>query len=236
MADNSKWSNIKSKKVINDAKNNFFTKLVKETTVAARSRTEPAFNPRFRLAIQNDQVANRPKEAILRAISKANQGGLAAYHEVTYEGYGRHGAAIIVVCMTDKMIKTIANVRVIFTKYGSSLQKSGAITFFDHKESFTIPTADMKNQDDFTLGLIDAGAEALENDGAYIHVICTIEDIGKIEKDMETLAISPASAGLKYILHTIVQVSDAELVKLIKLIDGLRDDDDVQKAYHNITN
>lgn len=75
------------------------------------------------MAIQNAEVANRPKEAILRAISKASQGGLAAYHEVTYEGYGRHGAAIIVVCMTDKMIRTIDNVRAIFTKYGSSLEK-----------------------------------------------------------------------------------------------------------------
>lgn len=237
MAGHSKWSNIKRKKVVNDAKKSkIFTKLIKELTVAARSGgVEPAFNPRLRLAIQNAKGANMPKDAILRAISKASGNDVAVYHEVTYEGYGTHGVAIMVVCMTDKVIRTVANVRAIFAKYGGSLEKSGAITFlFDYKGVFTIPAADIKDQDDFTLGLIDAGAEALENDGLFTHVICAIEDFGKVQKHLETLAIAPTSAGLQYIPHTFVHVSDAALLKLIKLIDALRDDDDVQKVYHNI--
>ncbi|CAH2559997.1 YebC/PmpR family DNA-binding transcriptional regulator [Cardinium endosymbiont of Oedothorax gibbosus] len=237
MAGHSKWSNIKHKKGVNDAKKSkIFTKLAKEITVAARSAGgEPEFNPRLRLAVQNAKGANMPKEAILRAISKASGHDVAAYHEVTYEGCGPHGVAIMVVCMTDKIVRTVANVRAIFTKYGGSLEKSGAIAFlFDYKGVFTIPAADIKGQDDFTLGLIDAGAEALENDVAYAHVICGVEDFGKVQKHLETLAIAPTSAGLKYIPRTLVQVSDAAFLKLIKLIDALKDDDDIQKVYHNI--
>ncbi|WP_419241345.1 YebC/PmpR family DNA-binding transcriptional regulator [Cardinium endosymbiont of Nabis limbatus] len=237
MAGHSKWSNIKRKKGVNDAKKSkIFTKLVKEITVAAKSGgSEPELNPRLRLAIQNAKGANVPKDAILRAITKASGSDVAAYHEVTYEGYGTHGVAIMVVCMTDKIVRTVANVRAIFTKYGGSLEKSGAITFlFDYKGIFTIPVANIKDHDDFTLGLIDAGAEALEDDGASIHVICAIEDFGKLQKHLETLAIAPTSAGLEYIPHTLVQVSDAALPKIIKLIEALRDEDDVQKVYHNI--
>lgn len=237
MAGHSKWSNIKRKKGVNDAKKSkIFTKLVKEITVAARNGgAEPAFNPRLRLAIQNAKGANMPKDAILRAITKASSHDVAAYHEVTYEGYGTHGVAIMVVCMTDKIIRTVANVRAIFTKYGGSLEKNGAITFlFDYKGVFSIATADITDQEDFTLGLIDAGAEALENDEDATHVICAIEDFGRVQKHLEQLAIAPIAAGLSYIPHTLVQVSDAALVQLIKLIDALRDDDDVQKVYHNI--
>ncbi|WP_243517996.1 MULTISPECIES: YebC/PmpR family DNA-binding transcriptional regulator [unclassified Candidatus Cardinium] len=237
MAGHSKWSNIKRKKGVNDAKKSkIFTKLVKEITVAARSGSaEPALNPRLRLAIQNAKGANMPKDAILRAISKASGNDGSVYHEVTYEGYGTSGVAIMVVCMTDKVIRTVANVRAIFSKYGGSLEKNGAITFlFDYKSVFTIPEGDVEDQDDFTLGLIDAGAESLENDGGFLHVVCAIEDFGKVQKHLETVAIAPTSAGLEYIPHTFVQVSDIALPKLIKLIDALQDDDDVQKVYHNI--
>ncbi|AXI24361.1 Putative transcriptional regulatory protein [Cardinium endosymbiont of Sogatella furcifera] len=235
MAGHSKWSNIKRKKGVNDAKKSkIFTKLVKEITVAARSGGEE-LNPRLRLAIQNAKGANMPKDAILRAISKASGHEAAAYQEVTYEGYGTHGVAIMVVCMTDKIIRTVANVRAIFTKYGGSLEKNGSITFlFDYKGVFTLPTADIKDQDAFALALIDAGAEALENDEDATHVICAIEDFGRVQKYFEKLAIAPTAAGLEYIPHTFVQVSDAALLKLVKLIDALRDDDDVQKVYHNI--
>lgn len=237
MAGHSKWSNIKRKKGVNDAKRSkTFTKLAKELTVAARSGgSEPEFNPRLRLAIQNAKGANMPKEAILRAINKASGSDAAAYHEVTYEGYGPYGVAIMVVCMTDKVIRTVANVRAIFAKHGGSLEKNGAITFlFDYKGVFTVAEADIPDQDAFTLGLIEAGAEALENDGPFAHVICPIEEFGKVQKHLESLPIAPTDAGLQYIPHTFVQVGDEGLVKLIKLIDALKDEDDVQKVYHNI--
>ncbi len=189
----------------------------------------------MRLAIQNAKGANMPKDPILRAISKASSHDVATYHEVTYEGYGPDGVAIMVVCMTDKVIRTVANVRAIFAKYGGSLEKNGAITFlFDYKGFFTIPSVDIKDDDDFTLGLIDAGAEALESDGAFAHVICAVENFRNIQKHLEAQSIAPTFAGLEYIAHTFVQVSDATLPKLIKLIDALKDDDDVQKVYHNI--
>lgn len=237
MAGHSKWSNIKRKKGVNDAKKSkVFTKLVKEITVAARSSgPDPTFNPRLRLAIQNAKGVNLPKDSIMRAITKANGHDGAVYQEVTYEGYGTNGVAIMVVCMTDKIVRTVANVRAIFTKHGGSLEKRGSITFlFDYKGVFTIPTADIQNEDDFTLALIDAGAESVENEGLTMDVCCAIEDFGKIQKHLESMAVTPISAGLQYIPHTFIQVSDDGLSKLIKLIDALEDDDDVQKVYHNI--
>ncbi|WP_260215045.1 YebC/PmpR family DNA-binding transcriptional regulator [Candidatus Cardinium hertigii] len=213
-----------------------FTKLVKEITVAARSGgTEPECNPRLRLALQNAKGANMPKEAMLRAISKGNKSDADDYQEVIYEGYGSKGVAIMVVCMTEKITRTVANVRAIFTKYGGSLEKSGAISFlFDHKGVFTIATADIKHVDDFILALIDSGAETLENDGEYIYATCAIEHFGKLQKQLEKLAVTPIYAGLQYIPYTLVEVHDADLPKLIKLIDALNDHDDVQKVYHNM--
>ncbi|TDG94802.1 YebC/PmpR family DNA-binding transcriptional regulator [Cardinium endosymbiont of Culicoides punctatus] len=237
MAGHSKWSNIKRKKGVNDAKKSkIFTKLVKEISVASRTGgAEPEFNPRLRLAIQNAKGANMPKEAILRAISKGDGNHANEYSEVTYEGYGSNGVAIMVVCMTDKITRTVANVRAIFSKYGGSLEKSGSISFlFNHKGVLSIPSSDIKNQDDFILELIDSGAEETENDGEDMHITCAVEDFGKLQKQLEKFNITPSYAGLQYMPHTFVVLSDEALQQLMKLIDALEDDDDVQKVYHNI--
>lgn len=237
MAGHSKWSNIKRKKGVNDAKKSkIFTKLVKEISVAARTGgAEPEFNPRLRLAIQNAKGANMPKEAIIRAISKGDSNNTSEYSEVTYEGYGSNGVAIMVVCMTDKITRTVSNVRAIFSKYGGSLEKSGSISFlFNHKGVFSILATDIKHEDEFILELIDSGAEELENDGEYMHITCAIEDFGKVQKQLDKLCITPNYAGLQHIPHTFVVLNDEALQRLMKLIDVLEDDDDIQKVYHNI--
>jgi YebC/PmpR family DNA-binding regulatory protein len=236
MAGHSKWSNIKRKKELNDAKRSkVFTKLVKEISVAARcGGSDPLFNPRLRLAVQNAKGANMPKEAILRAISKGKNDSVE-YTEVTYEGYGSNGVAIMVGCMTDKITRTVANVRAVFSKYGGSLEKNGSLSFlFHHRGVFTIPTASVQNEDELVLALIDAGAEDLESEKGYIHATCAVEHFGELQKQLEILYIVPIYAGLQYIPHTLVKVPDDALPKIFKLIDALKDDEDVQKVYHNM--
>ncbi len=237
MAGHSKWSNIKRKKEVNDAKKSkVFTKLAKEITVASRQGgPEPEFNPRLRLAIQNAKGANMPKEAILRAINKGDTTQGDEYQEVTYEGYGPHGVAIMVVCMTDKITRTVANVRTLFSKHGGSLEKKGSIAFlFNHKGVFTIPISDETNEETFALELIDSGAETIEIQEETIHITCAIEDFGNVQKQLEKRSIIPIHAGLQHIPHTFTTLTDEALIKLTKLIDALEDDDDVQKVYHNI--
>ena len=239
MAGHSKWSNIKRKKGANDAKKSkIFTKLVKEIGIASeQGGSDPTFNPRLRLAIQNAKGANVPKESILRAINNPAK-DQKEYNEVTYEGYGAHGVAIMVVCMTEKITRTVASVRAIFTKHGGRLEKNGAITFlFDHKGCFTVAVADVQNEDELILTLIDAGAEVIESDdeAVALHITCAVEDFGRVQKKLEQLGKVPTYAGLDYIPNTLVELSDEVLPKLMKLIDALEEDDDVQKVYHNIS-
>lgn len=237
MAGHSKWSNIKRKKGENDAKKSkIFSKLSKEITVACRNgNTDPALNPQLRLAIQNAKGMNMSKEAIARAISKHN-GPNEEYQEVIYEGYGSHGVALIVVCMTNKITRTVANIRAIFSRNGGSLAKSGSLSFlFDQKGCFSIPITAINNEDDTLLALIDAGSEDIENDGEFLHITCPVEAFGTIQKKLETLGITPNYSGLQYIPNKLVELNDQELQKLIKLIDTLEDDEDVQRVHHNIS-
>lgn len=237
MAGHSKWSNIRRKKEINDAKKSkIFTKLIKEITVATQcGGSEPAFNPRLRLAVQNAKGANMPKEAILRAIRKGNDVNTDNYHEATYEGYGSQGVAIMVVCMTDKITRTVAHLRSIFNKYGGSLEKSGSVSFlFQQKGIFTIPMAAIQSEEQFTLSLIDVGVEELENEDDDIHAICSVAHFGAVQKQLEKLTITPTYSGLHYMPNSLVEVGDIGLPKLVKLIETLRDEDDVQQVFHNI--
>ncbi|AWN82279.1 YebC/PmpR family DNA-binding transcriptional regulator [Candidatus Cardinium hertigii] len=237
MAGHSKWSNIKRKKEINDAKRSkIFTKLAKEITVAARNGSpDPTLNLRLRLAIQNAKGANMTKEAILRAIHKGNKMDSSVYEEVNYEGVGPHGVAIMVTCMTDKVIRTVANVRTIFTKYGGSLEKSGSISFlFDHKAVFIIPLGVIKQEDDFVLALIDAGAETVEKGEETMYTTCSVAHFGRVQQQLEATAVTPVYCGLQYIPHTFVEVNNEALVKLNKLVRALKEEEDVQQVYHNI--
>ena len=237
MAGHSKWSNIKRKKGANDAKRSkLFSKLVREITVAVNlGGSDPEFNPRLRLAIQNAKGVNMPKEPIARAISKGEGGDATTYTEVTYEGYGGHGVAIIVTSMTDKITRTIANVRAAFSKYGGSLEKNGAVAFlFDRKGVFVIPKSSVKDEESLTLALIDAGADDLEQEEGYFHTLCPVEAFGSVQKELEKLNIVPAEANLQYLPHTPLTLTDEALLKVMKLIEVLEDDEDVQKVYHNI--
>jgi len=237
MSGHSKWSTIKHKKGAKDAKRGkIFTKLIKELTVATREGgPDPAGNPRLRLAIQNAKGANMPKDTIDRAVKKASGEGGAEYVEVTFEGYGPSGVAIFTECMTDNNNRTVSNVRAIFSKHGGNLGTNGSLEFiFDHKGVFYLQIPESADQDELTLELIDGGAEDVSFDEGFVEITCALEDFGNMQKKLEELELEAESAELQRIPKTYVELVDDEFTKLMRLIDALEDDDDVQKVYHNI--
>lgn len=237
MSGHSKWSTIKRKKGALDAKRGkLFTKLIKEISVAAREGGADAdTNPRLRLAIANAKGANMPKDNIERAVKKGSGADATDYIETTYEGYAAHGVPVFVECTTDNLNRTVASVRAAFNKYGGSLGTNGSLEFiFDRKGVFTFPVPEGMDEDEFTLDLIDAGAEEVDFEDDYVNITCALEDFGNLQRKLEELKIEPEAAELQRIPKTHVNLANDEFQSVMKLIEMLEDDDDVQKVYHNI--
>lgn len=237
MSGHSKWSTIKHKKGALDKKRGkIFTKLIKEITVAAKTGgADPEMNPRLRLAVQNAKGKNMPKDTIERAIKKVAGGDAADYLETTYEGYASNGVAVFVECTTDNLNRTVADVRAAFSKYGGSLGTNGSLEFiFDRKGVFAIPLTDSMDEDELTLELIDGGAEDVEFEDDFISVTCAMEDFGNMQTKLDELGLEAENAELERIPNTSVSLSDEAFEKVMKLIEALEDNDDVQKVYHNI--
>ncbi len=237
MAGHSKWANIKRRKGAQDAKRGkIFTKIIKEITVSAKEGgPDPDGNPRLRLAIQNAKGSNMPKDTIERAVKKGAGGDGANYIESTYEGYGPHGIAVFVECTTDNINRTVSNVRAAFTKYGGNLGTNGSLEFiFDRKGIFNIPVQGPMDEDEMTLELIDGGAEDVEVEDNYLNITCAMEDFGNMQRKVESLSLEAETAELQRIPNNTKELDDEQLLAVMKLIDVLEDDDDVQKVYHNI--
>ncbi len=237
MSGHNKWSTIKRKKEANDAKRSkMFTKIIKDITIAVREGgPDPDSNPRLRLAIANARGVNMPKDNIQRAINKATEKDSANYVEIVYEGYASHGVAIIVECATDNQQRTISNIRSYFNKHGGSLSTSGSLNFiFDQKGVFRINREKISNFDEFMLEAIDAGAEDVVEDDDMVIIYTPRENFGTMQKTLEKLNIEPDSSKLERIPNTFVKLDKDQALKILKLIDLLEDDDDVQEVYHNM--
>ena len=203
MAGHSKWANIKHRKGAQDAKRGkLFTKIIKEISVAVKEGGEDVeSNPRLRTAIQNAKGVNMPRENIERAIKKASGADGDAYIEVTYEGYAPDGVAIFLECTTDNINRTVADIRAIFNKYGGELGKNGSLEFlFERKGVFTI-MANQISQDleELEMELIDYGLEELIIDESICSIICGFEKFGKLQEQLNNLAINIHSAKLERI-------------------------------------
>ena len=239
MAGHNKWSQIKRKKGALDAKRSkIFTKLIKEITVAAKEGgPDPDANPRLRLAIQTSKAVNMPKENIERAIKKS-EGTEGNYSEVTYEGYASNGVAVFIECLTDNINRTVQNLRTIFNKGNGSLGTNGSVEFlFDRKGVFVVKRNQeiQQTNDELLLELADGGAEDVELDEGYITIYCAMEDFGAMQNKVEELQLETETAELQRLPKTTVAVDDPDAVrKILKLIDALEDDDDIQKVYHNL--
>jgi len=236
MSGHNKWSTIKRKKGALDAKRSkIFSKIIKDITIAVKeSGDDPDHNPRLRLAIANAKGASMPKENIQRAINKGSDKDAATLLETTYEGKGPHGIAIFVECTTDNLQRTVSNIRAYFNKYGGELGKNGSLSYlFDRKGVFSIPVGDIK-QDEFEMELIDAGAEDISLDEDTFTITTAMEDFGNMMKKLEQINVEPESASLQRIPKSTETLDVDSAKKVLKLIDIIEEDEDVQNVYHNL--
>jgi YebC/PmpR family DNA-binding regulatory protein len=237
MSGHSKWSTIKRKKGALDAKRSKeFSRIIKEITVAVKEggNSDPEANPRLRLAIANAKGVNMPKDNIQRAINKAGDKDAAQLQEVTYEGYAPHGIGIFVECMTDNLQRTVAAIRSYFNKYNGSLGKNGSLSFiFDRKGVFSIPKGDL-DQEELEMELIDAGAEDIELEDGIFTVYTAMEDFGNMMKKLEEMEIEPENASLQRIANNYEKLDIDNAKTVLKLLELIEDDDDVQNVYHNL--
>jgi len=236
MSGHSKWSTIKRKKGAADAKRGkMFTKLIKEITIAAKEGGgDPGANPRLRLAVDNAKAANMPADNIERAIKKAT-GELegVTFHELTYEGYGPSGVAVMVEVATDNKNRTVAEVRHLFSKYNGSLGENGSVAWmFDRKGVITLPTQD-KTEDDIMDIVLEAGAEDLQTEEEFFEVQTDLESFDPVRKALLAKELQVENASLQWIAKNVVKVSGEDAEKVIKLIDALEESDDVQNVFSN---
>lgn len=236
MSGHSKWATIKRKKGALDAKRGkLFTKLIKEITIAARQGGgDPAGNPRLRLAIDNAKGANMPADNIDRAIKKAT-GELegANYVELTYEGYGPAGVAIVVEVVTDNKNRTVAEVRHLFSKYGGSMAESGAVAWmFDRKGVISMPKQG-KTEDDLMEIILEAGADDLKTEDEYYEVHTSIESFEPVRKTLSDTGLEIDNASLQWVAKNMLNVAGEDAERVVKLIDMLEDNDDVQNVFTN---
>jgi YebC/PmpR family DNA-binding regulatory protein len=236
MAGHSKWANIKHKKAATDAKRGkIWTRLIKEITVAARmGGGDIAANPRLRLAVEKAADANMPKDNVNRAIARGT-GGLdgANYEEIRYEGYGINGAAVIVDCMTDNRVRTVAEVRHAFSKFGGNMGSEGSVAFlFKHCGQFLF--APGTNEDALMEAALEAGAEDIVTDEeGGIEVLCGPNDFSAVKDALEKAGYKAemAEITMKPTTETVFTGDDA--IKMQKLLDALENLDDVQEVYTN---
>jgi len=235
MSGHSKWATIKRKKAVLDSKRGkIFTKLIKEITIAARDGGDPVGNPRLRLAVDNAKAQNMPLDNIDRAIKKAT-GELegVTYHELTYEGYGPAGIAILVEVATDNKNRTVAEVRHLFSKNGGGMGETGSVAWmFDRKGVITLPI-DGKNEDDVMEIVLEAGADDLTTEEEYFEVQTSIESFETVRRTLADKKFIIENASLQWIAKNLIEVKGEDAEKVVKLIDALEDLDDVQNVFSN---
>ncbi len=238
MSGHSKWATIKRKKAATDQKRgNLFTKLVKEITISARmGGGDPSGNPRLRLAIDTARMNSMPMDNIQRAIKKGT-GELegASYDEITYEGYGPAGIALIIETATDNRNRTVAEIRHIMSRNNGSLGESGSVGWMFHRKgSIEVPKT-AAGEDRLMELLLDAGLEDLDGDDeAYYTVLCDVRDIEAVKKALEDAGIAYENAKIDLVPENYIELEAEDADKVIRLIDALEGNDDVQAVYSNM--
>ena len=217
-----------------------FTRLGKEIVMAVKSGgPNPETNSWLRTTMQNAKAANMPKDRVEAAIKRASNKDESNYEEIVYEGYAPHGVAILVETATDNTNRTVANVRSYFTKTGGSLGKTGSLDFiFSRKSVFRFDPAEL-DLEELEFELIDSGLEDLyveeDAEGKDVGVIHTsFEDFGKMQKSLEEKGITLISAKLERVPQSTTEVTEEQAADVMKLLDKMEDDDDVQAVYHNM--
>lgn len=212
-----------------------FTRIGKEISIAVKQGgPHPENNPKLRLAIQNAKGVNMPKDRVEAAIRRASSKEEKDYQEVTYEGYGPHGVPVIVECATDNPTRTVANVRLHFSKNGGSMGNSGSVAFlFERRGVFKFDPA-VLNLDEIELDLIDAGAEDIERNEDEIVLYTRFTEFGAMQKYLESQNLEAKSSEIHYVPTTTKELSEEQQDEVFKLIETLEGDDDIQNVYHNL--
>ncbi len=235
MAGHSKWANIQHRKGRQDAaRSKLFSKLSKEITVAAKmGDPDPEKNPRLRLAVKAARSQSMPKDVIDRAIKKSQAGDAADYTEIRYEGYGPNGIAIIVEALTDNLNRTASNVRSYFTKCGGNLGQTGSVSHsFDRMGEISYPVT-AGSADDVMMAALEAGAEDVESDEEGHWIYCGFEELSEVSDALETALGESTESKLVWRPQSRTEVDMETAQKLMRLIDMLEEDDDVQTVTHN---
>jgi YebC/PmpR family DNA-binding regulatory protein len=235
MAGHSKWANIQHRKGRQDAvRSKLFSKLSKEITVAAKmGDPDPEKNPRLRMAVKEAKSSSVPKDVIDRAIKKSAAGDGDEYEEIRYEGYGPNGVAVIVEAMTDNRNRTASTVRSTFAKNGGNLGETGSVGFMFDRMGEVVYGAEIGDADTIMMAAIEAGAEDVDSSEDEHVILCADTDLNEVSTALETALGESVSTKLIWKPTMTTELDLAGLEKLMKLVDALEDDDDVQRVTSN---
>ncbi|MFN8385151.1 MAG: YebC/PmpR family DNA-binding transcriptional regulator [Anaerolineales bacterium] len=237
MSGHSKWSTIKRKKGVADAKRGaIFTRLAREISIAAREGGDPDSNFRLRLAVDKARAENMPKDNIERAIKKGSgedKDGVV-FEEVTFEGYGPHGSALMVTCVTDNRNRTVPDMRHAFSKSGGNMAEPGAVAWqFDRISYFSFPSSAMNFDKAFELG-IEAGANDVVEDDGEIEITAPVESFKTIADALHQAKVTPDESGLRMVAKQEVELDVEATLKFMKMVEAIEELDDVQDVFHNV--
>ncbi|HEY8226789.1 MAG TPA: YebC/PmpR family DNA-binding transcriptional regulator [Pyrinomonadaceae bacterium] len=236
MSGHSKWHSIKHKKGALDAKRGkLFTKFIKEITVAARSGGgDPDGNARLRKAIADAKAGNMPNDTIDRAIRRGTgeEEGVH-YEEITYEGYGPGGVALLIQSMTDNRNRTVAEIRHIFSKNGGNLGESGSVGWMFEKKGYIVVSKSAKPEEELFDIAIEAGADDLRDDEDNFEIITSPENFETVLSAVKSAAIEPQVAEIEMVPQNYVRLEGSDARQMLKLVEALEDHDDVQKVSAN---
>lgn len=212
-----------------------FTKIGREISIAVKEGgPDPDTNARLRNAMINARGSNMPKDTVEAAIKRASEKGDKDFAEIVYEGYGPHGVPIMVECATDNPVRTVANLRVYFSRSGGALGTNGSVDFmFSRKGVFRIP-AEGIDLEELELELIDFGAEDIQQHDDEIEIFTAYTDFGNMQKGLEEKGITVTNASLQRIPMSTKELTEAEAEDIVNLLDKLEDDDDVLQVFHNM--
>ena len=236
MSGHSKWHSIKHKKGATDAKRGkLFTKFIKEITVAARTGGgDPDSNARLRKAILDAKAGNMPNDTIDRAVRRgtgAEEG--VSYEEITYEGYGPGGVALLIEAVTDNRNRTVAEIRHMFSKNGGNLGEAGSVGWLFEKKGYIVVEKTAKPEEELFDIAIEAGADDLRDDEDNFEIITSPESFEKVQEAIKSAGIEPQVAEVSMVPQTYVQLAGNDARQMLKLMETIEDHDDVQKVYAN---
>ncbi len=236
MSGHSKWHTIKHKKGAADAKRGkIFTRLIKELTVAARAGGgDPDMNPRLRTIVAEAKANNMPRENIERAIRRGTgeEPGVS-YEEITYEGYGPGGVALMIQTLTDNKNRTVGEIRHLLGKYNGNLAAENSVAWMFTRKGQLVVEKTKADEDTLLNAALDAGADDMNDDGSAWEIVCSPENFEKVREAVTALGIEPASAEVAMIPQNYVKLQGKEAQQMLKLFEAVDDHDDVQHVWAN---